>query len=128
MNVGEKLRYRTLGAVVAAACLGIGPPAAQAQGADRVEEVLITGSALRRQADFPQPVQIIDNAEIQLQQSNSMAELFKAMPQSDDSGVVAGLEYKKTQLLLAEDVWDRERLSNTLRINRQKNLCELARI
>ncbi|HEX7080188.1 MAG TPA: TonB-dependent receptor [Gammaproteobacteria bacterium] len=234
MNAAE-LRYRTLASAVAVVCAGlVGIPAHAQQ--EQLEEVVVTGSSIRRQADFAQPVQIIDNTEIQLQQSNSLAEMFKVMPQvvggiatintqegggnsptstinlrglgnrstlvllngrrqtidgsgtgvdvnnmapsimieriemlldgasaiygsdavagvvnyitrdnfegsevrldmqqieaseeggdfsfgfitgsqSDDSGVVAGIEFKKTSLILAEDLWDRERLANTL--------------
>src|SRR5690606_2165372 len=58
----------------------------------------------------------VDSQKIQASESNrpDYTMSFIMGTQSGDSGVVAGLEFRKTNLLLAEDLWDRERLANTL--------------
>ena len=85
MKQSINLQYRKLAAAVTVGCFGLLslPVLAQNQSqGDEVEEIVVTGSFIQRQTDFSQPVQIIDNQEIRMQQSNSLAEMFKVMPQA----------------------------------------------
>jgi iron complex outermembrane receptor protein len=72
-------------AAVALAIAGISSQTALAQ--DRQandaapEEVVVTGSYIERPADRPQPVTIMSNEDIHLGQRQSVAEVFKDMPQ-----------------------------------------------
>jgi outer membrane receptor protein involved in Fe transport len=50
--------------------------------AEEIEEVTVTGSFIQRPADRPQPVTVINNEDMRLQQRGSMAEVFKNLPQS----------------------------------------------
>ncbi|MDR0780785.1 MAG: TonB-dependent receptor, partial [Pseudomonadales bacterium] len=50
--------------------------------AEAIEEVTVTGSYIQRPADRPQPVTVINNEDLRLQQRGSMAEVFKNLPQS----------------------------------------------
>jgi outer membrane receptor protein involved in Fe transport len=48
---------------------------------EQIEEVTVTGSFIQRPADRPQPVTVIDNTQIQLEQKSSVSEIFKTLPQ-----------------------------------------------
>jgi iron complex outermembrane receptor protein len=50
--------------------------------AEEVEEITVTGSFIQRPADRPQPVTVINNEDLRLQQRGSLAEVFKNLPQS----------------------------------------------
>jgi len=50
--------------------------------ADAIEEVQVTGSFIERPADRPQPVTVISNEDLRLEQRGSLAEVFKNLPQS----------------------------------------------
>ena len=49
---------------------------------EKVEEVVVTGSYIARPADHPQPVTVLSNADLQLEQRGSLSEIFKNLPQS----------------------------------------------
>ena len=75
------LHYRKLAVAVALGCAGvIALPAYAADAA--IEEVTVTGSFLERPADRPQPITVIDNEALRLEQRGSIAEVFKNLPQS----------------------------------------------
>jgi len=75
------LHYRKLAVAVALGCAGvIALPAHAADAA--IEEVTVTGSFLERPADRPQPITVIDNEALRLEQRGSIAEVFKNLPQS----------------------------------------------
>jgi outer membrane receptor protein involved in Fe transport len=75
------LHYRKLAVAVALGCAStLALPAFAADQA--IEEVTVTGSFLERPADRPQPVTVIDNEALRLEQRGSIAEVFKNLPQS----------------------------------------------
>jgi len=53
-----------------------------ALAADAIEEVFVTGSFIERPVDRPQPVTVINNEDLRLEQRGSIAEVFKNLPQS----------------------------------------------
>lgn len=79
----QDLRLNALAAAVGLAVMGIGTESAVAQqrSADAEEEVVVTGSYIERPADRPQPVTIMSGDDIHLGQRQSVAEVFKDMPQ-----------------------------------------------
>ncbi|MFZ9585700.1 MAG: TonB-dependent receptor plug domain-containing protein [Pseudohongiellaceae bacterium] len=72
--------YRKLVVAVALGCAGA--VALPVLAAEAIEEVRVTGSFLERPADRPQPVTVIDNEALRLEQRSSIAEVFKNLPQS----------------------------------------------
>lgn len=83
------LRFnRVAGAVAFCLTAGTGMfcgPAALAQ--DRPsqpadDEIVVTGSFIERPADRPQPVTVLGNEDLRLEQRGSIAEIFKNMPQN----------------------------------------------
>lgn len=50
--------------------------------AEQIEEVTVTGSFIQRPADRPQPVTVLNNEDLRLEQRGSIAEVFKNLPQS----------------------------------------------
>ena len=53
--------------------------AMNAQAQEDLEEIVVTGSYIARPADRPQPVQILDAAQIANEQRNSVSEIFRDM-------------------------------------------------
>jgi iron complex outermembrane receptor protein len=49
---------------------------------EQIEEVTVTGSFIQRPADRPQPVTVLNNVDLRLEQRGSIAEIFKNIPQS----------------------------------------------
>jgi outer membrane receptor protein involved in Fe transport len=66
-------------ALTIALCCAI--PAQSFAAEEQIEEVVVTGSFIQRPADRPQPVTVIDNTQIQLEQKSSISEIFKTLPQ-----------------------------------------------
>src|SRR5687767_5409409 len=81
------LRKRKL-AVAIALCFGAGlgvatrPARAQVQQQAPQDEIIVTGSLIGRAADRPQPVTVLDNEDLRLEQRGSIAEVFKNLPQN----------------------------------------------
>jgi iron complex outermembrane receptor protein len=46
------------------------------------DEVVVTGSFIERSADRPQPVTVLSNEDLRLEQRGSVAEMFKNLPQN----------------------------------------------
>lgn len=46
------------------------------------DEILVTGSFIERPADRPQPITVITNEDLRLEQRGSIAEVFKNLPQN----------------------------------------------
>lgn len=68
---------------IAIALCGFSSIATQVQGQSKaIEEVTVTGSFIERPADRPQPITVLSNADLQLEQRGSIAEIFKNLPQS----------------------------------------------
>jgi iron complex outermembrane receptor protein len=80
------LRYRQIAAAVALACMT--PATLLAQDTQVDEEVLVTGSFISRPADRPQPVAVMDQAEIEANQRVSLIEIVRDMPQISSANVV----------------------------------------
>ncbi len=49
---------------------------------EQIEEVTVTGSFIQRPVDRPQPVTVLTNEDLRLEQRGSLAEIFKNLPQS----------------------------------------------
>ncbi len=77
--------YTKVAAAVAFACGAALPSQVLAQ-AD-LEEIVVTGSFISRPADRPQPVAIVDSAEIRANQRISAVEVLRDMPQISSANV-----------------------------------------
>ena len=81
----NSLRYNKL-AVAIAMCLtggAVRPVLAQDPAARQPDdEIIVTGSFIERAADRPQPLTVINNEELRLEQRGSIAEVFKNLPQN----------------------------------------------
>lgn len=51
------------------------------QAAEDIEEITVTGSFIERPADRPQPITVLDNEQLQMEQKSSISEIFKTLPQ-----------------------------------------------
>jgi iron complex outermembrane receptor protein len=80
------LRYKQIAAAVALAC--VAPASVLAQQTDVDEEILVTGSFISRPADRPQPVSVMDQAEIEANQRVTLVEIVRDMPQVSSANVV----------------------------------------
>lgn len=79
----KKFHHRAITSAIALCCTAMAGTTLQAQAQqEEIEEIRVTGSLLTRQTDMPQPVSIIDNQEIQLEQKHTIAEMFRDLPQS----------------------------------------------
>ncbi len=68
---------------VAIALCSIGLASTPLFAADEaIEEVTVTGSFIGRPANRPQPVTVLNNEDLRLEQRGSIAEIFKNLPQS----------------------------------------------
>jgi len=68
---------------IAIALCGFSSIATQVQAQSQaIEEVTVTGSFIERPANRPQPITVLSNADLQLEQRGSIAEIFKNLPQS----------------------------------------------
>jgi len=76
----RQLCGRKLAMAIALSCTGTA--AIPAFAAEDIEEVTVTGSFIGRPADRPQPVTVLTNEDIRLEQRGSIAEVFKNLPQS----------------------------------------------
>ena len=90
-RLGRAARFAVTGFF--AACSAAMPLAAQQ--ADELEEIVVTGSFISRPADRPQPITVIDNAELTSQNKGSIAEIFKELPQV--SGTVSTINWSEGQ-------------------------------
>ena len=79
-------RYTKLAAAVALACGATMTSTVLAQQTD-IEEIVVTGSFISRPADRPQPVAIMDAAEIRANQRISTIEVLRDMPQISSANV-----------------------------------------
>ncbi len=71
----------TIGVAAAFFVAWFASPSVRAQQAGELEEIVVTGSFISRPADRPQPVTVIDTAELAYQNRGSIAEIFKELPQ-----------------------------------------------
>ena len=77
---------------LASACAAVlAPPSLMAQDTE-LEEIVVTGSFISRAADRPQPVSILDAAEIRANQRVTLAEVVRDMPQISSANVVSNWE------------------------------------
>jgi iron complex outermembrane recepter protein len=82
------LRVQKLGVAVSLCLCGSAgiatrPALAQErQSEEPRDEIVVTGSFLERPADRPQPVTVLTNEELRLEQRGSIAEMFKNLPQN----------------------------------------------
>ena len=77
-----------IGALASACAAVLAPPSLMAQDGD-IEEIVVTGSFISRPADRPQPVQILDAAEIRANQRVTLAEVVRDMPQISTANVTS---------------------------------------
>jgi outer membrane receptor protein involved in Fe transport len=80
MHRTDQFNGRKLTIAIALCCTSSVTPALFAAEGP-IEEVTVTGSFIQRPADRPQPVTVIDNTQIQLEQKSSISEIFKTLPQ-----------------------------------------------
>jgi len=87
MKADPIVRYSRLATAVALACAtGLSMTArGQQQAPDPIEEITVTGSFIARPADRPQPVAVMDAAEIQANQRVTLTEVVRDMPQVTDA-------------------------------------------
>ena len=71
----------TIGVAAAFFVAWFASPSVRPQQAGELEEIVVTGSFISRPADRPQPVTVIDTAELAYQNRGSIAEIFKELPQ-----------------------------------------------
>jgi iron complex outermembrane recepter protein len=74
--------YKKVATAVSLCCAGMISLSATAQQQEAIEEIRVTGSFLQRPADRPQPVTVLTNEDIRLEQRASLAEVFKNLPQN----------------------------------------------
>ena len=84
-RIDKRSRYTKLATAVAFACGATLSSNAFAQ-AD-IEEIVVTGSFISRPADRPQPVAVLDAAEIRANQRVSTVEVLRDMPQISSANV-----------------------------------------
>ena len=85
-RIDNQGRYTKLAAAVALACGATMTSNVFAQQTD-IEEIVVTGSFISRPADRPQPVAIMDAAEIRANQRISTVEVLRDMPQISSANV-----------------------------------------
>ena len=85
-RIDKQGRYTKLAAAVALACGATMTSNVFAQQTD-IEEIVVTGSFISRPADRPQPVAIMDAAEIRANQRISAVEVLRDMPQISSANV-----------------------------------------
>ncbi len=78
-----------VGALASACAAILAPPSVMAQDGGELEEIVVTGSFISRPADRPQPVQILDAAEIRAGQRVTVAEVVRDMPQISTANVTS---------------------------------------
>lgn len=90
----SSLAYPTLSIVAFLSATALAPRAfAQEPAAKQPEEILVTGSYIKRPADRPQPVTVLTGAELALSERQTLAETFRDMPQVQaTSAIVNGNE------------------------------------
>ena len=94
MIIGTQHSRRAAQAAIAVLLfLGTATMSLVAQETDDLEEVVVTGSFIARPADRPQPVTVIDNAELLSQYKGSIAEVFKELPEV--TGTVATINWSE---------------------------------
>ena len=81
-----------IGALASACAAVLAPPSLLAQVSGELEEIVVTGSFISRAADRPQPVQILDAAEIRANQRVTLAEVVRDMPQISTANVTSNWE------------------------------------
>lgn len=82
--------YRKVAVAVAFACGGAASQTTLAQ--QELEEITVTGSFISRPADRPQPVSVMDAAEIRANQRVTLAEVVRDMPQITTANVTSNWE------------------------------------
>ena len=80
-----------IGALASACAAVLAPPSLMAQDGE-LEEIVVTGSFISRPADRPQPVSILDAAEIRANQRVTLAEVVRDMPQISTANVTSNWE------------------------------------
>ncbi len=82
-SVKSLLRCSVGLAALALGAVGVTAPA-YAQDDEEAERILVTGSRIARPADQPRPVTIMERADIQAEQRNTIVEVLRDLPQFTD--------------------------------------------
>jgi iron complex outermembrane recepter protein len=78
----QKLAVAISFCLTGGASIALRPALAQEQPQEPDDEIVVTGSFIERSADRPQPVTVLTNEDLRLEQRGSLAEVFKNLPQN----------------------------------------------
>jgi iron complex outermembrane receptor protein len=100
MNINIKKQQFTLTRMAAALAIVVGslPLAAQAQDESMVEEVVVTGSNIRRNRDFetPSPIETVGQDKIEAAGVGQMQDMLKLLPSNAGSDLAGGRKAQGT--------------------------------